>query len=764
MCGVIGLICERNRSDLGQISAELLRTLEYRGYDSTGAAIQGEGIDVDLRKGVGAPSAMVHSLGIVDMAGRIFCGQVRWATFGAVDDANAQPHVVRCHTYIYGAHNGNVTNCDALKAWLLAEGHAPASDNDGEMVVHTVEHFFARELALLDAPVREDRERRRAAMRSALLEAVTRIEGSFAAVIVDPISQMLWSMKLGSSLYFGLGSDETGGHFGIASSDLSSILKLTRRVVPIAEGEVVEYDAKGFEVLAVRDHVARLPSGPRRFLPGQSIPREPVRSRLRVEDTVLRPPFETFMEQEIASQSETIARLLTPRDEDREEVAELRAALTRFADAAAEAANRGRELRIVCWGSSYNAAKAACRFFDVVAHTPLTAWLPGEFRSQCEGSLRDGDVVIAVSQSGETKDLVDALDDVVTSGKRVLRVSLVNNVRSTIPQEKSDLVIPLSCGAEVAVPATKSFMSQLAVLFMMALEVGGRRAFDLYGDGERAGAFRAELTRRREAFARLPALLDATLETTRAPVEEAAELLHLAPSLHVLGTGLVGIAREGALKVREVVLNHAEGFDASEFKHGPNTILGFSTVWGGGHVRAMLDTLADALATVAWQAAEGGSAAGDLSRIVRDATRSVLREDAGADGFDAAAVRASLKGDYPLLYVTGPEDRDVALTISALHTHKIRGSSTVVIAEENSALRVAATKAPADNAAYRWVYLALPRGDDPLLVAFTSTLVLQRLALRMSLRKKAWLDATGFIDHGVHPDTPKNVSKSITVD
>src|SRR5471030_720910 len=147
MCGVIGLVYEHNLADLGLVAAELLKTLEYRGYNSTGGAFQGDGEDVQLRKGVGAPSLMVHSLGITAMRGRAFCGQVRWATFGAVTDANSQPHVVRCHTFLYGAHNGNVTNCDDLKDWLTSEGHQVLSDNDGEMVVHAVEHFFARELA-----------------------------------------------------------------------------------------------------------------------------------------------------------------------------------------------------------------------------------------------------------------------------------------------------------------------------------------------------------------------------------------------------------------------------------------------------------------------------------------------------------------------------------------------------------------------------------------------------------------------------------------
>ena len=169
MCGVIGLVYEKTREDLGQVAAELLRTLEYRGYDSTGAAIQGDGEDVVLAKGGGAPSVMVHDLGITRMRGRAFCGQVRWATFGAVTNENSQPHVVRCKSFLYGAHNGNVTNCDDLKAWLTSEGHAVLSDNDGEMVVHTVEHFFARELE--KSADKDANARRRCSARSRISRA-----------------------------------------------------------------------------------------------------------------------------------------------------------------------------------------------------------------------------------------------------------------------------------------------------------------------------------------------------------------------------------------------------------------------------------------------------------------------------------------------------------------------------------------------------------------------------------------------------------------
>lgn len=282
MCGVIGLVYDEDREDLGRIAAELLETLQYRGYDSTGAVIQNAEA-VTLRKGVGAPSDLVHSLGIVDLGGRVFCGQVRWATFGAVDEANSQPHEVRCKTHIYGAHNGNVTNCDALKTWLESEGHDVKSDNDGEMVVHMIEHFFA---ALLGEGID-----RTLAMRRAVAKASARLEGSFAAVVVDPITHTLCAIKRGSSLYLGTGHDDHGP-FVIASSDLSSVLKRTRVLVNMSEGEFAQYTAGSYAVYAIED-------------PEAPLHRSPIRSRLRVEDTALQPPFETFMAQEIWSQPQT---------------------------------------------------------------------------------------------------------------------------------------------------------------------------------------------------------------------------------------------------------------------------------------------------------------------------------------------------------------------------------------------------------------------------------------------------------------------------
>ncbi|MCA9668340.1 MAG: SIS domain-containing protein [Myxococcales bacterium] len=897
MCGVIGLVCERHREDLGRIAAELLKTLEYRGYDSTGAAIQGDGLDVALRKGVGAPSVMVNQLGIVDLAGQVLCGQVRWATFGAVDDLNAQPHIVSHRRgaapvndgdiALYGAHNGNVTNCDTLKAWLLSEGHRVLSDNDGEMVVQTIAHYFAHEIAELDDDdKRLDATERRAAMRRAIVTAGARLEGSYTAVVVDPVTRVAWAIKEGSSLYFGRGQDD-GGSFGIASSDLSSVLKMTRVVVPVIEGEFVEFDAHGSAIYCIADRTITDKQGNKQhFEAGQIVERTPKRSRLRAKDTVLLPQFDTFMDQEISAQELTVKKVaavflggtqavhllwplvearpdgdlpeirsaldklrdqyddeqikrgfhalvdMTPfqqlletipedlkhrgtdapspehladklvsseagffadllamaRDRDdkiavrvldvlleRAEVREYAEAVERFCQMCREALARGGRIFAICCGSSFHAAKAAALFFNEVARVELVPVLPGEFRAQYQRSLRDGDLFIAISQSGETKDLIDVMNTVIESSFDIGRVAVVNNVNSTLAQEKADLVIPLRCGPEIAVPATKSFINQMMVLYCLSLRLGERRLPEMSVSTELRTAIARDIAERIEKLEQLPALIRETFDTTNAEIETAAQLLFLEPSIQILATRVTAVAKEGALKIREVVLNHTEGFEGSEFKHGPNTILGFNTLFGPRQVDTMLKKVGDVIAEVTARAQAQGLTAERVGALVQSVTDSVLspgtpfalnnaeRELLG-DVLDRAELIDALYSDYPLIYITGPIERDVLLTVSQINTHKIRGASTVVIAEDHAALRQAASKAPTDNPNYRSVFIPLPRTKDTIMTVFSSTVVLQRLALKMSLMKMQYLDRLGIQQHGVHPDVPKNVSKSITVD
>ena len=840
MCGVIGLRCEKDRGDLGALASRLLRMLEYRGYDSTGAAIQSEDGTLVLRKDVGSPTVVCERLGIGKLSGQVFCGQVRWATFGAVTRENAQPHEVDCLTRLYGAHNGNITNYDRLKAWLARRGHRLASDNDGEVLVHLVEHFFAEALG-------RSRDRGEA-LKSAIVAASRMTVGSFAAVVADPETRQLAAIKAGSSLYMGFGHDEARGSFMIASSDLASVLSRTKLLLPLREDEFVLYTHDKARFYDLRS--------------GRALKKKPVRSRLNVEETELKAPFKYFMQQEIFGQpaavrkvirlflgrserlalARTLARkeprlfqraraalrrlsavthaaglgggvLAFARSKDfgrlrrlaasgrgalktagfessmgtfleelarlapadclpglklldgaclRDDVEDVAARTGRFARLLLKAHEAGGSVYLAACGTSYHAAKVAAVFFNKIAGIKVFATLPGDFRAEALSALRDGDLFVAVSQSGETKDLVDVIDLIRAARKRVSVVTVVNNVNSTLALEKTDLCIPLLCGPEIAVPATKSFMNQLAVFYILALEAASGTS----GPNARK--------KRLENLLRVPELIEETLTSARGDVDRAARKLFMKPSIHVLATGMQGVAKEGALKIREVVLNHTEGYEASEFKHGPNTILGVNTVFGIEALRSILGKFAQAAGDAA---AKGRLSARGLARLYR-AVADYAFDDVKPRGLSPAERRLfedvfarhnffeSLYTNYPLVFVTGPSERDVNLTVSQINTHKIRGADMTLIAEDNRALREALGKAQPARYGKRYEsgYIRLPATGDDLLPFFTATAALQLLALRMSVRKLALLDRLEIKDHGVHPDSPKNVSKSITVD
>ncbi len=855
MCGVIGLRCAGDREDLGAEASRLLRMLEYRGYDSTGALIQDSSGKVTLKKDVGAPSVITKKLGIDRLSGKLFCGQVRWATFGVVTKENAQPHDAYCHTHLYGAHNGNITNCDQLKQWLVSEGHDVKSDNDGEMLVHSVEHFFAIELDKLKNP--KDRRARYAALKAAILAAARKMTGSFAAVVADPVTELMACIKAGSSLYMGAGAHNEHGPFIIASSDLASVLSCTKMLYPIKEDEFSMYTHDRADFYHLRT--------------GRPIKKEKLRSHLRVEETGLKAPFKYFMEQEIFSESAAASKVLSyfadrspltdlarktaakdpafvrslkakvsglasltddaelkkeaasflgskvmkraqgyaqgcrlplasmaPESQMADFFTEIKglhgsaesAVALKFADALfmleeidstrakikdycslmAACRRKGRAAYFVACGTSYNAAKCASVFFSRLAGINVTAYLPGDFRAQCLEAVRDGDILIGISQSGETKDLIDVFNQVKASGRKVSYINVVNNINSTIALEKSDIYIPLYCGPEIAVPATKSFINQLLVLYIMALRLGERLA------AERLSPVKPERLRHYAAsLYQIPELIEKTINGTRDAVAQAARDLYLEPSVHILATGMQGIAREGALKVREVVLNHTEGFESPEFKHGPNTILGVNTIFGMEGVGALTDKFADMLK---YAATRGRALPPEsLARVFhavsgyaffdrKPAGLSLPEAELFGEVFRKHNFFESLYTNYPLVFVTGPNQRDVNLTISQINTHKIRGANIYVIAEEDRLLREAAQKSVPSmySKTYQHGYITLPKTGDDLLVFFTSAVALQLLALEMSVRKMNFLDRLEIRDHGVHPDSPKNVSKSITVD
>jgi len=790
---------------MGKEAEALLKRLEYRGYDSTGASFIGTDKRISLRKHVGAPSKVCPLLHIDSFAGQRFIGQVRWATYGAVTDVNSQPHHVHCKVELVGAHNGNISNTDTLKSWLTARGHAVVSDNDGEIIVHLIEeHYAASQLlascdlaylrkAYANAGLAEGVPDGVLRMIEAIRKAESLAEGSYAAAVADPQLPGVFAIKSGSSLYAGMGSDEHGD-FIVLSSDLTSVLSKTRALIPLSEGEGIWFTENQYLVFSLQGQ------------PFFSHPRIK-RSKLSIKDTQLSPEYQHYMEQEISSSPANITQVLRYyfRDPSLEPLSELfeerkdeckeaadkisalsecfgsealisgmhevfnssvwneiearvqnagaahfverqfisdesellkelsaldpqardglmlidkvmvwrkRRAVLRYKgelkNAIQEADHSGGRIYLVASGTSYHAALTAGYFFNELAHIPVYPCNPGTFRSMYFNCLGTNDLIIGISQSGETKDLVDIFQDVKKMNASIRLVSIVNNENSRIPQELSDFYLPLLCGPEIAVAATKSFTSQLAILYIIA------------------ASFLLPENKIRDNLLKAKELMAETIETRMGDIESVAAHLYAASSIHILGTGLIGLAREGALKIREVVLNHTEGYDAAEFKHGPNTILGRNTILS----LADLDTLVD-------------------SKPLEGLSDEIFEK---------------LARNYPLIFICPPEERDRRITISQIHTHKIRGADIILIAEPQQELALAVEGAPTGINKYWSKYIPLPPSGDPCLFVFSTTIVLQYLAYRMSVRKMEWLNARGIQNHGVHPDAPKNVSKSITVD
>jgi len=821
MCGIVSLIYKAENPEMGREAEALLRRLEYRGYDSTGASFIDDTRKITLLKRTGAPSKVCPALGIGGNSGQRFIGQVRWATYGAVTDVNSQPHHVRCKIEMVGAHNGNISNTDSLKAWLSSRGHAVISDNDGEIIVHLVEEHYASNRNLSSADLAGMRQAYSASglrdgvpdgvlrMIDAIRKAEALAEGSYAAAVADPKLPGVFAIKSGSSLYAGVGTDARGD-FIVVSSDLTSVLSKTRALIPLAEGEGLWFTENSYLVFNLRGS------------PAFSRPRLK-RSKLSVRDTQLNPRFRHYMEQEIQGSPANLDQILryyfrNPREEalgaifeerkdECKESADALAALSEkfgddllrtemeavfaappWADVSARVAaagrlpeartafisdeaellaelarltprravdlalmdsifvwrkrravlrylselksalietnNSGGRIYLVASGTSYHAALTAAYFFNGIAKVPIYPCNPGIFRSMYFSCLRDDDLILGITQSGETKDLVDIFQDVKEKKSGIRRACLVNNENSRIPQELSDFYLPILCGPEIAVAATKSFMNQLAILFLVASSL-------VMPEKEVKGKLLAAKK-----------LLGESMEAVTGDIETVALRLFARPSIHILGTGLIGLAREGALKIREVVLNHTEGYDAAEFKHGPNTILGRNTLFSLSDMEELLD--------------ECKVLAAKDKTLATSTAREIIRKH-------PALVERLFKG-YPLVFVCPPDDRDIRITISQIHTHKIRGADIILIAERRQDLALAVAGRPMGEDAYWSKYIEIPHADDPHLFVFGATIVLQYLAYRMSVLKMEWLDDLGMADHGVHPDAPKNVSKSITVD
>jgi glutamine---fructose-6-phosphate transaminase (isomerizing) len=496
MCGIFGIIM-KEETQLGPILIEAGRRLSYRGYDSVGCAAVHEDGTIDLRKDVGKVDEVAASLGFEEMRGSRGILQLRWATFGSPSQANAQPHLDSDGDMV-GAHNGNVVNNVELREQFIQEGMLVRSTNDGESCVHAVERYIDKGMDFIKS----------------IQCAYNDLEGDYAFVIARIKEDKLYALKKGSGLVIGLGEG-----FNCISSDLPSILPLTQNILRVKDGEIVTLWADRVEIHNVFD--------------GRVVRRE-VETVTESMEAAEKGGYPHFMLKEIHEQPVVAAELFHILENS----PDLPWMVERMESA--------RNIYLVGCGTSYHACLLGSVYLGILAGRASIPVLAPQFISQYASTISKDDLGIFVSQSGETKDVLNALEAGQKEGMHIF--SLVNVIGSTL-MKASERCLPLACGYEISVPATKTFTNQVITFLYLALRMGNKPT---------------------GSIAHLPNLMVKTIAEVEPQIQ--ALIPDLAPwdDLYCLGYGTTyPIALEGALKLKEITYAHCEGMLSTEFKHGP---------------------------------------------------------------------------------------------------------------------------------------------------------------------------------------------------
>src|SRR6059036_2788715 len=510
MCGIVGYVGPR---EAVSFLVEGLARLEYRGYDSAGIAVL-NGRGVETRKLAGLIAGLRELVGRMPVHGTCGIGHTRWATHGAPTERNAHPHA-DCTGTVALVHNGIIENADVLRKRLEVGGHRFVTETDTETLVHLIEESPGATL--------EDR----------VIAALQHIEGTYGiAVVAETDPGKIVVARRGSPVLLGVGDGEF-----LAASDVSAVLAHTRSVVYLNDGDVAVLTSGGYRVL---DPEAR----------------EQERAVDDIEwdlDAIALGGYPHFMLKEICEQSETVRSTLRGRLLLAEGTARLNGL-----NLTAEACREIQRVAIVACGTSWHAGLVGRHILEELVGIPVSVEYASEYRYRRQLRL-PGTVTIAISQSGETADTLEALRAARAAGSTVL--GLVNVVGSTIARE-ADGGIYLHAGPEIGVASTKAFTAQVVALLLLGLYLGRQRGLP----AEQGRALVAQLVR-------LPELVERAL-AVEPQVKALAERYADAPNALYLGRGVnFPVALEGALKLKEISYIHAEGYPAAEMKHGPIALI-----------------------------------------------------------------------------------------------------------------------------------------------------------------------------------------------
>ena len=520
MCGIIGYIdagiaadedgtaSDGGRADsVGDIVHRGLKNLEYRGYDSAGVALVGDSSGLTVAK----RSGEVDGLTLPEVPDATYgVGHTRWSTHGPPTDANAHPHT-DCVGDVAVVHNGIVENHDTLRRDL--SDHEFTSDTDTEVIPHLIE-----EELVVDP---------NADLLAAVQRVEGRLEGSYAICAVREDEDEIIVARRGSPLVLGHSADAT-----FVASDVTAFLDHTRDVTYLEDGDVAALSADGVEI----------------FADGELVDRG-VETVTWEADAAEKGGYDHYMRKEIHEQPSALRQTLTGRLDVEAGDVDLDVSFPPGFLADLE------EIRVVACGTSYYAGRYAAQLFEELAGVRATVEIASEYEFGA-GRTPDRTLVVAVTQSGETADTLGAVRRANAAGARTFAVT--NTLGSTVTREVDGTAF-IRAGPEIGVAATKTFASQVATLAMLAVAVGRDRG------ALGAAAARSVL----EDLQGLPGAVQQVLDE-EAQVKAAACEYQDSEAFFFVGRALgVPVALEGALKLKEISYDHAEGFAAGELKHGP---------------------------------------------------------------------------------------------------------------------------------------------------------------------------------------------------
>ena len=511
MCGIVGYVGQRDCLD---ILMDGLKRLEYRGYDSAGVAlINGKGLSV--RKNAGKISVLEESLKTAPPSGSTGIAHTRWATHGAPNTVNAHPHVDGTGE-IALVHNGIIENYRSLKSKLQSEGHTFTTETDTEVLAHLIQKYYTGTL------------------EKAVATALSLVEGTYGiAVVSSREPQKMVGARHGSPLVVGVGQ----GEYWVAS-DVSAILRYTKNVVYLDDGEMVVITPDSYRTLTIDG--------------GHQMDKEVQEVEWELEQ-IEKGGHAHFMLKEICEQPQSIqnayrGRLLPDSGNAKLGGLNMEPHALRLID---------RIILIGC-GTSWHSAMIGEYMLEEMAGIPVEVEYASEFRYR-DPIIKAGTVCFVVSQSGETIDTLAAMREAQKRGAPAL--GIVNVVGSTIARE-SDGGIYIHAGPEIGVASTKAFTSQVAVLAVLTLCLGRTR-----------GMSAEQGTRIARELMAMPEKIEAILAKND-EIQAIARAYHKHNNFLYLGRGFnFPVALEGALKLKEISYIHAEGYPAAEMKHGPIALI-----------------------------------------------------------------------------------------------------------------------------------------------------------------------------------------------